>query len=76
MKSNLTSELFFGRPLKEWGYKTSAGQVGWRGGSTEEYRRRWGEDARKLMKSGNKKTLRREADGSGVCGCFGFLEGA
>jgi hypothetical protein len=28
--------------LKEWGYKTSAGQVGWRVGSKEEYRRRWG----------------------------------
>jgi len=37
-----SGELFFERTLKEWGYKTSAGQVGWRGGSTEEYRPRWG----------------------------------
>jgi hypothetical protein len=40
-KSNIWRAIF-SRPLKEWGYKTSAGQVSWRGELTEEYKRRWG----------------------------------
>jgi hypothetical protein len=57
--------------LKEWGYKTSAGQVSWRGGPSEEYRRPVERRRRKSTEKGNKNTLRREA---AILFCVGVLD--